>query len=70
MTYFYFDASALAKRYIQEVGTDLINDLFANVSFERLTCLAIGALEVATTLRNVGDDLVLVASDKRLLRAA
>ena len=46
MYYFYFDASALAKRYIEEVGSDKIDFLFENVSLERLSCLTIGAAEV------------------------
>ena len=142
MNHFYFDASALAKRYAQEIGSNQINFLFANVSLERLMALIIGALEVfwilvrkrndgrittpnfsqavinldqevvaddsdfelfptpdsllqtamdfverhsinstdalvlcsaletGSRLRNAGDDLVLVAADQRLLRAA
>ena len=46
MYYFYFDASALAKRYTEEAGSDKIDFLFANVSFARLMCLTIGAMEV------------------------
>jgi predicted nucleic acid-binding protein len=46
MYYFYFDASALAKRYIEEVGSDKIDFLFANVPLTRLQCLTIGAVEV------------------------
>ena len=46
MYYFYFDASALAKRYVEEVGSDKIDFLFANVPLERLQCLTIGAMEV------------------------
>ena len=46
MHYFYFDASALAKRYIEEVGSDKIDFLFANASLGHLQCLTIGALEV------------------------
>ena len=141
MNYFYWDASALAKRYTPEVGTPLVNDLFAKVPCNRMMCLHIGtgevisifvrkknrklitqasfaqamtdfraevlndvhfelvstaddlispshqfiekyslnatdafilrsALEVATRLRSVKDDLVLIASDQRLLQAA
>lgn len=142
MYHFYFDASALVKRYTREVGTDKINFIFTNVSLARLKCLTLGAVEVlwicvrkrndgrvtgrqfaqavshlrrevinrqsgfktvsvqdesvwnsvdfmqtyslnsvnaivlrsvldvATELRGVGDTLVLVASDLRLLRAA
>ena len=46
MYYFYFDASALAKRYIEEIGSDKIDFLFANVSLTHLQCLVIGAMEV------------------------
>ena len=46
MYYFYFDVSALAKRYIEEVGSDKIDFLFANVPLTRLQCLTIGAVEV------------------------
>ena len=46
MYYFYFDASALAKRYTDEVGSDKIDFFFDNVPLERLSCLTIGAMEV------------------------
>ena len=46
MYYFYFDASALAKRYIEEIGSDKIDFLFANVPLARLKCLILGAVEV------------------------
>ncbi len=46
MHYFYFDASALVKRYTRESGSDRILFLFRNVPLERLLCLTIGAMEV------------------------
>ena len=46
MYYFYFDAIALAKRYVGEIGTDKIDFLFENVPVTCLQCLTIGALEV------------------------
>ena len=46
MHYFYFDASALAKRYVEEVGSDKIDFLFTNVPMARLQCLTIGVVEV------------------------
>lgn len=142
MYHFYFDASALVKRYIRETGSNKINFLFDNLPLNQLKCLTIGAaevfwvcvrkkndgritpyefthavvnlnrevtsetsdfrtdsvpdvlvwaslslietyslnsvdamvlrsaLDVATQLRSIGDTLVLVASDQRLLRAA
>ncbi len=142
MYYFYFDASALVKRYTEETGSDKVDYLFVNVPLNQLKCLTIGAaevfwicvrkkndgrmtpyefthavvnlnrevtsetsdfctdsvpdalvwaslnlietyslnsvdamvlrsaLEVAIKLRSIGDTLVLVASDQRLLRSA
>ena len=46
MHYFYFDASALTKRYTEEIGSDKIDFLFASVPLGRLLCLTIGAAEV------------------------
>lgn len=46
MYYFYFDASALAKRYTDEIGSDKIDFFFDNVPLERLSCLTLGAIEV------------------------
>ena len=46
MYYSYFDASALAKRYTDEVGSDKIDFFFDNVPLERLSCLTLGAIEV------------------------
>lgn len=42
----YFDASALAKRYAAEVGTPLVNHLFSQVARRDIMCLLLGALEV------------------------
>ena len=46
MYHFYFDASALAKRYTRESGSDKMLFLFRNVPLARLLCLTIGAIEV------------------------
>ena len=46
MSHFYFDASALAKRYTEETGSDKVDYLFGNVPLNRLKCLIIGAAEV------------------------
>ena len=138
---FYLDASALAKRYVPEPGSLIVDHLFAQAPASRLIVLYLGiaetasillrktnakllssarytqalgelgaeiindsslrkptatndlvnaalllirqhsinatdavllrsALDIAAALRKVGDDLVLVASDQRLLRAA
>ena len=50
MDYFYFDASALAKRYVPETGTDTVNKIFEDTPLERLICLTIGATEVVSIL--------------------
>ena len=39
MIYFWLDANAIAKRYVREKGTSLINHLFTHVSAERIICL-------------------------------
>ena len=46
MYYFYFDASALVKRYTQEIGSDKINFLFTHVPLNRLICLILGVVEM------------------------
>lgn len=46
MNYFYWDASALAKRYAQETGTPLVNHLFSHVAPDRMMCLVVGTGEV------------------------
>ena len=46
MHYFYFDASALIKRYTEEVGSDKIDFLFDRVPLRRLLVLTIGSVEV------------------------
>ena len=39
MNYFWLDANAIAKRYVVENGTPLINYFFSRVSLERMICL-------------------------------
>ena len=34
----YFDASALVKRYVEEVGTALVNEAFVHVPVSRMMC--------------------------------
>ncbi len=46
MYYFYFDASALVKRYIRETGSNNINFLFDNLPLNSFKCLTLGAAEV------------------------
>lgn len=56
MYYFYFDASALVKRYTREAGSDTINFLFANVPLTRMQCLILGAVEVLWICVRKGND--------------
>lgn len=50
MTWFYFDANALAKRYSREAGTDLVNELFRQVALTQMTCLTLSIVEVMSIL--------------------
>jgi len=43
---FYLDASALAKRYVVEQGTLVVNHLFRRVARDDMMCLTLGTLEV------------------------
>ena len=46
MYYFYFDASALVKRYTQEIGSAKVNFLFNTVPLNRIMCLILGIVEL------------------------
>ena len=46
MNSFYWDASALAKRYAPEMGTPPVNHLFTYVTPDRMLCLIVGVSEV------------------------
>jgi uncharacterized protein len=50
MNYFLFDTSALAKRYVPEVGTPLINHLLNTVSKQRMFVLVIAFGELVSFL--------------------
>lgn len=50
MRLFFLDGSALAKRYVAEPGTPLIDFLFDHVSPDRLVVLSIGFAEVVSVL--------------------
>lgn len=50
MNFFYLDASALAKRYALEIGSSVINHLFARVPWDRFYVLSVGIAEVASLL--------------------
>ena len=43
---FYLDASALAKRYVVEQGTFVVNHLFRRVARDDMMCLTLGTIEV------------------------
>lgn len=46
MNFFYWDASALVKRYAPEIGTPLVNYLFSKVAVDRMKCLTLAIGEV------------------------
>ena len=50
MDYFYWDASALAKRYTTEVGTPIVNNLFTRFTHARTMCLHICTGEIISIL--------------------
>jgi len=50
MNYFLFDTSALAKRYVPEVGTPLINHLLNTVSKQRMFVLVLAFGELVSFL--------------------
>ncbi|MGH9855558.1 MAG: type II toxin-antitoxin system VapC family toxin [Blastocatellia bacterium] len=50
MNLFWLDASALAKRYIPEKGSPLVNHLFNRVSTSDMVCLLEGIGEVVSIL--------------------
>jgi len=62
MTFFYFDASALCKRYVTEVGTPLVNYLFSNITPDRMMCLMIGIGEVISIFVRKRNDGRITAS--------
>lgn len=50
MNVFWLDASALVKRYFVEIGTPLMNHLFAQVPAQQMVCLLEGVGEVISVL--------------------
>ncbi len=44
--FFYLDANALAKHYVPEKGTSVVNHLFTQVTRDNMMCLTLGTLEV------------------------
>jgi predicted nucleic acid-binding protein len=50
MMFFFLDGSALAKRYIAEQGTQLVDALIDNLAGNRLIVLSIGFAEVVSVL--------------------
>ena len=58
MNYFWLDANAIAKRYVVEKGTVLINHFFGNVSPDQIICLFDSMDETRSVIvrkRNRGD---------------
>lgn len=56
MSLFLLDGSALVKRYAPEVGTAVVDFLFANVVRDRLMCLMLGTAEAAAALARKRND--------------
>jgi uncharacterized protein len=50
MKLFFVDGSALAKRYVAEPGTPLVDHLFSHVASDRLVVLNVGVAEVVSVL--------------------
>jgi len=50
MPWIYFDASALVKRYSQESGTPLVNEVFRHIPSAQMTCSTLGILEIVSVL--------------------
>jgi predicted nucleic acid-binding protein len=46
----YFDASALIKRYSQETGTPLVNEVLRFLPRSQMTCSTLGILEIVSIL--------------------
>lgn len=46
MTYFYWDASALVKRYAPEIGTPIVNAFFSQIPVNQMMCLGICTGEI------------------------
>lgn len=46
MYYFYFDASALVKRYTKETGSENINFIFSDFPMNRMMCFIMGITEL------------------------
>ncbi|MDI6792214.1 MAG: type II toxin-antitoxin system VapC family toxin [bacterium] len=46
----YFDASALVKRYAQEIGTALVNEVFRHLPLSQMVCSTVGILEIISIL--------------------
>jgi len=70
MTVYYLDSSAWVKRYVFEVGSDFVGNLFSRK--DSLACSALGLVEITATLarkRKAGDlgeaDLVLLIARSR-----
>jgi len=63
MPHLLWDASALAKRYYKEHGTDTVDAIFAHNFTSRMTIVYIGYAETAAILRRKHNQGLLVLSD-------
>ena len=58
MNYFWLDANAIAKRYVREKGTSIINHFFTHISPDQIICLFDSMDETRSVIvrkRNRGD---------------
>ena len=63
MTYFYWDASALVKRYAPETGTEIVNHLFSATTLDRMMCLSINTGEVISIFVRKRNDGIIAQED-------
>lgn len=63
MTYFYWDASALVKRYAPETGTAFANHIFSAVSLNQMMCLALCTGEVISIFVRKRNDSTITQED-------
>lgn len=70
MTLFWLDASALAKHYLNETGTPLMNYFFSRVAPRAMICLLEGIGEVISVLIRQKNAKTITAANFSLALAA
>jgi predicted nucleic acid-binding protein len=69
VTHFLCDASALAKRYVHEMGTPLMHQLFRQAPQSHLSCVLLSAGEVIAVVVRRRNDRRITAKQFRLAMA-